>query len=598
MTQFIEYFHPFVIPFSVGTLFLFAIIIYKYIKWFIRLEKQDKTTFRKAIFSSATPKAICTIIKESLLHVSIFKTNPLLGYMHFSLAFGWFMLIVTGWIDTTYLADGESTPLFVHIFSKYYFPHPHFGVGKAFAFLMDFWLLVVLSGVALALFKRFKSKALGMKRAAKHFWADKIALAALWGIFPARLIAESVTSGIYNSGGFLTNSLGELMTSLPLIEMQLPCWWIYSGFLGLFFIFMPFSRYMHIFTEIPHIILKKYGIKPKEHISAVDDFQMQACSRCGICIDPCQLQTDLNITDIQSVYFLRDRRHKNLTNYVMNNCLMCGRCNVKCPVDIDINALRLNSRINKFNTPAENRYQYLKDYKYNANKQKSKVAYFAGCMTMLTPSIIKSMKSIFASCKEDVWFADENGGVCCGRPMKLSGELDAAKKMIDFNKKMFIENDITTLVTSCPICLKVFNEDYHLDNIEVIHHTQYIERLINEGRIKLNQKDTVYTYHDPCELGRGQNIYDSPREIISKIGNLVEPEQSRENSLCCGFSLANNHIDYVQKQTISTNVAKAFEQTKAEILVTSCPLCKVAFKNSSTICVKDISECVSEQLGG
>ncbi len=597
MNNYIEYFRPFVIPFSVGVITLFSIIIYRYVKWFVQLDASDKTRFWKALFSTATPKAIWTIFKESLLHVSIFKTNPLLGYMHASLAFGWFLLIVVGWLDTTILAGGQATPLFVHIFAKYYFPHPHFGIEAVFASLMDLLLLIVLSGVGLAVYKRFKSKVLGMKKTTKHTWGDKVALSALWWIFPARLIAESVTSGIYNSGGFMTNSLGGLMAELlPLNAMQLPCWWVYSSVLAVFFIALPFSRYMHIFTEVPHIILKTFGIRPTEKQGSIDNFQMQSCSRCGICIDPCQLQRDLNITDVQSVYFIRDRRAGNLTNYVMNNCLMCGRCSTKCPVDIDINTLRLNSRIQKFNTSAENRYLYLDSYAYQSNETKAKVGYFAGCMSLLTPAIIKSMKTIFAACGEDVWCADENGGVCCGRPMKLSGEKDAAQKMIDFNKSMFEKNGINILVTSCPICLKVFKEDYKLEGIEVLHHTQYIERLMKEGRIKLDNTAKKYTYHDPCELGRGSGIYAQPRNILNAMGSICEPKETAEHSLCCGFSLANNHINYVQKQTISSSASKAFEATGAEELVTSCPLCKVAFKNTSKLHVKDIAECVAEQL--
>lgn len=597
MSDILEYYHPFVLPFTIGVIVLFTVFIYKYIKWINQLDKQSKRQLWRALFTIATPRAIWRIIRESLFHVSIFKTNPLLGYMHFSLAFGWFMLIVTGWLDTIHLADGGSVPIYVHIFAKYYYPLPQFGIGAVYSFLMDFWLLVVLSGVGLAVFKRIKSSALGMKRTTKHFWLDKVALSALWWIFPARLIAESVTSGLNHSGSFMTKNLGVLMSDfLPLHNMELPCWWIYSCMLAVFFIALPFSRYMHILAEIPHIIMKEYGLLPKEKRSTIDNFQIQSCSRCGICVDPCQLQSDLGINDVQSVYFMRDRRYNNLTNYVMNNCQMCGRCSANCPVDINLNTLRLNSRIDKFNTNSESRYLYFSNFKYVRNENKSKIGYFAGCMTMLTPAVIKSMNSIFASSGDSVWFADKGDGVCCGRPIRLSGELDAANKMVEFNKKMFLENEITTLVTSCPICLKTFKQDYDLEGVEIIHHTQYIDRLIKIGKIKVKHTETKYTYHDPCELGRGGSIYDEPRNVISNIGELIELEDNKQSSLCCGFSLANNHIDYIQKQTISSNVTNKFKQTNADILVTSCPLCNVAFKNSSTIKVKDISECVAEQL--
>ena len=66
-------------------------------------------------------------------------------------------------------------------------------------------------------------------------------------------------------------------------------WWFYSSCLGIFFVALPFSRYMHIFTEIPLIFLRHYGLRSGEKESSFDHFQIEACSRCGVCIDPCQL---------------------------------------------------------------------------------------------------------------------------------------------------------------------------------------------------------------------------------------------------------------------------------------------------------------------
>ena len=80
-------------------------------------------------------------------------------------------------------------------------------------------------------------------------------------------------------------------------------------------------------------------------------------------------------------------------------------------------------------------------------------------MTLLTPRTLSAMERIFEHAGEDVWWADRSGGVGCGRPLKLSGETDSARKMMDYNTELFRKHHITTLVTSCPICLKVFKED-------------------------------------------------------------------------------------------------------------------------------------------
>ena len=90
--------------------------------------------------------------------------------------------------------------------------------------------------------------------------------------------------------------------------------------------------------------MRRYRLRSGPKEKSFDNFQIQACSRCGICRDPCQLQRDLGIDNVQSVYFLRDRRYGKLTDEVADNCLMCGLCEARCPVGIELNILRLNSR--------------------------------------------------------------------------------------------------------------------------------------------------------------------------------------------------------------------------------------------------------------
>ena len=594
------FYAQFCIPFIIGTFFLAAVVIIKYISWLRNLPKSDLKLIAKGLFSTRTIAAVWEVVCESLLHRRIFRVNPLLGYMHMSLAFGWFLLIVVGWIETVAYLGFEWVPLQGHVFFKYFVPLNGITTHKPmFDFAMDMLLLFVLSGVALAWAKRVRSRMIGMKRTTKHIFFDRVALSALWFIFPTRLVAESITAAIYGGGGFLTGGIGSLLArniSVEYLQMAYePIWWLYSIALGTFFVAMPFSRYMHIFTEIPLIFLRHYRVRPEIKEKSYDNFEVEACSRCGICIDPCQLQLQLGINDVQSVYFLRDRRYNMLQQKIANNCLMCGRCEQICPVGINLNTLRQNSRTSMRNIPNEGRYNYLRGL--DRSEGEGKVGYFAGCMTLLTPNTLTSMQRIFEAAHERVWWADKEGGVCCGRPLRLSGETDSAQKMVDFNKALFAKHNITTLVTSCPICLRIFKEEYNLEGVEVLHHSEYILRLIRQGRLRTGYSaEQRFTYHDPCELGRGSGIYEEPRAVIEAVGQLLEPDHNRRNAFCCGSSVANTAINDAQQLTIASKVAEELDSTGADIVVTACPQCKKAITRGSKLRVMDLSEVVAQNL--
>ncbi len=578
------FYSGFVIPFIVGTSVLFAVILYKYVRWMARLPRRDKLLVWRRMFSVATLKGLWECFTECLLHRRIWRVNPLLGYMHTAFALGWFLLIVVGWVETVAYLGWRFVPLQGHIFFDYFtqgMDHgPRWGID--FELIMDILLLYVLSGLALAVFKRFRSRSLGMKRTTRLTLGDRTAMGALWFVFPMRLLAESFPS-------------------------QLPLWWGYSIALGVFFVAMPFSRYMHIFTEIPLIFLRRWGIRSEAgREKSFDHFQLEACSRCGVCIDPCQLQRDAGFWNVQSAYFIRDRRYNNLTRYVADNCLLCGRCQRSCPVGLELDTLRLGSRWTLSGAPSNGRFNYARGVDLSSGAAGSgdrRVGYFAGCMTLLSPRILRAMERIFDAAGEPVWWADRDGGVCCGRPLKLSGDLDAARDMMRMNTELFRNHCITMLVTSCPICLRVFREDYRLDTgvdgpkIEVLHHSEYFARLIAEGRLTLKEVGSqLFTYHDPCELGRGCGIYDAPREIIAAVGSLVEPTETRSKALCCGSSLANTAINDIAQVRMAQTVGRDFEATGAATLVTACPLCKKALARGTSLPVQDLAEIIEHHL--
>lgn len=586
-------FDYFVLPFTLGMAFLLIYLAVTYSIWFLRLEKSDRKAIQKGFFSRRLFSALYEIITESLLHRKIFRKNLLLGFMHMSLAFGWFLLIVIGNFESRVYEPTSVNPLYVPIFFKFFHTSVHsFPLHKIFSVLMDMLLLLVLTGVLLALGKRIISKVYGMKNTTRLSLGDRMAMYSLWFIFPLRLIAESFTHVLYGSGEFLTGTAGNFLGSfLPATTLFYPAWWAYSLALGIFFVALPFSRYMHIPTEVVLIFSRHFGLKEKKEHTPITDVEVRSCSRCGICIDTCQLAFAGGIKNVQSAYQLRAIRYHQIQPSEHLNCMMCGRCETSCPVGINIKDVRLISR-NELNGYPINKEEYAN---INLKPVQADLIYFGGCMTHQTPSIKKSMTKIFQAAGLQYWFMDESGGVCCGRPSVLTGHTEQAAAIIESNTKAIRESHAKRLVTSCPICYKVFTQDYDL-GIEVLHHSQFINELLNTNKIQVSSLCLQAVYHDPCELSRDIRIYDEPRDVLQKMVNLVPAAYEKDNSLCCGGSLANLSISIEKRMEITRDACDRLTAGNPSILVTSCPQCKKTFEKAAGIPVKDIAEIVCEGM--
>jgi len=587
-------FDPFVLLFTIGFSFMGIFFLYKLIRWIEKLSPADKELLNNSLFTAKTWKALGEVVRESLLHRKIFGVNKRLGYMHMSLAFGWFMLILVGNVESVYYSGRLFKPIYVSVFWRFFDPGQAFPQAvylPGFTFWMDFFLLMVLSGLALAITKRFRSIWLGLKRTTRQRPADRFALTALWFIFPVRLLAESATCGANGTGSFLTGSIGHLMSFLgnpgPVV---LPLWWTYSFVLMVFFISLPFTRYAHIPSEVILIFFRKFGIRVSRESPGYTDLSLHSCSSCGVCMDPCQLTEAIPGIPVQSNYFIKSVRHNEPLEEQWD-CLQCGRCEKACPVGLELMSLRQISHPDLAIGTGATLYGNTRN-----NGHMPRILYFAGCMTHLTPSILRSMTTIFDTAGLSWRFYDADGRACCGRPLKLAGQADGAKRIREQLQSDFLASGAELLVTSCPICYRMFKEDYVLPGIKVMHHSEYILELIEWKRIQVKQEPRTYVYHEPCELGRGSGIVKEPRELLSKLyqSDLTPTMEG----LCCGGSLAAPKPDFASRLNVARTACQMLTAAKSDLLITACPLCKKTFARVATVPVLDIAESTAASLIG
>lgn len=593
-------FNLFVLPFILGLIFLVITLVKKNRNWIREMDSPDRKKLNEGLRSPKLFLALNEIFFESLLHRKMFRRNPLLGFMHMSFAFGWFLLILFGNMESRIYSGLWINPPYYPIFLKFFIHDKHvlpfeiFTIPGFFRFSMDLLLVFVLSGMVLAIIKRSRSKWFGLKKTTQLQFTDKVAMTCLWLIFPLRLIAESFTAGAYGyGGGFVTQHLGNVLAFLwPLSDKAVAYsfWWIYSLSLGIFFVTLPYSRYMHIPTELLLILYRNFGIHPKKGSEYFSEIEVLSCPRCGVCIDVCQMNTAAGIHDTQAVYFLQSIRNQQVMESISTRCLVCGRCQEVCPVGIHVDYQRIVQR-ETFRQSIEQDYTYLN----GETTRQAEVVYFAGCMSHLTPTIPGAMKKILDVAGVDYLFLDEDRSVCCGRPLMLAGKSRQAEDLVEQNKRKIMDSGANTLVTSCPICFRVFREEYKLE-LRILHHTQYLLELIKKGKVPLQAYFRKVAYHDPCDLGRGSGIFNEPMELLRKIADPVVIENEGKDSLCCGGSLGLLNAGTEEKNRITKEALANYLKGDPEILVTACPLCKKTFAKLSPVEVVDIAELVMEAI--
>ena len=594
-------FHPFVIPFLAGMAFVLVVCALWLLKVILELSSDD----RKRLFVSlVTPKTALKNVKDifldCLLHVRLWKRNALLGYMHSSIAFGWFMLIVLGHVEVLLFVPRRINLFYYPIFFNYFVAEGDTTLkGSLLFFLMDFFLLVVLSGIALAIIKRVRSRLFGMKRTTRHSLVNQIGMYALWAIFPLRLLAETFTAHI-SGGSFLTEPANWVFRQFLGNDLNmLPTWWAYSIALCVFMCVLPFSRYMHIPAEMLLIPLRNAGLKVAHSRKGFARLQVLSCPNCGVCLDACPMSVDKSNLKDCTVYLTRQIRRGNekRINEISDKCLLCGKCEELCQVGVQGPQLRIMQR-------ARRKYAVSPDFSnidtaaLAEQASGSKVLYFSGCMSQLTPAIGRSVESVLRKARVDFTWMDRDGGLCCGRPMLTAGRTAEAEEIVRRNTEIILGSGADTLIVSCPICYRMFSESYTLPGVRVVHYSRYFQGLVKLGRLKLQKSDLCYVYHDPCELGRGCGIYDEPRALLGQAAGIAEADRSRAESICCGGSLGSLSLNFAHREKMTRAALENLYTSNADAIATACPLCQTTLSRYSDRPVRDLAQIIDENSKG
>jgi Fe-S oxidoreductase len=317
-------------------------------------------------------------------------------------------------------------------------------------------------------------------------------------------------------------------------------------------------------------------------------------------------------------------------------CTTCGSCVQECPrgvkqIELGVSLRRIATEYGVFPTsvrPARIAAGSLRTDGNPLNEERKKrtdwaeglsvkpfaegmdVLYFVGCYFSYDPRLIQVAKATVnilnkAGIRFGILGTQEN---CCGEAIRKTGDEEVFKTLAKQNIKTFIDRGVRKILVSSPHCYHTFANEYpeFMVNFEVVHFSQYVLGLIQEGKLELTREyERKVTYHDPCYLGRHNGIYDEPREVLKMIPGLqlIEMTDSREDSLCCGGGGGRIWMETPKEERFSNLRVEQAHEVGAEVLATSCPYCISNFEESrltleydEILTIKDIAEIIQEAM--
>lgn len=357
------------------------------------------------------------------------------------------------------------------------------------------------------------------------------------------------------------------------------------------------------------------------------------CYQCGLCdaVCPWNRVTSFSMRRIirEGVLGLTEIEGEEIWR-----CTTCGTCPQRCPrgvnqIEAGVALRRIATDYGIFPTPVKpirtvsaslvgegnplneergNRARWAEGLPVKSYEEGTEILYFACCY----PSYDARLKKVARATATILNKAGVDFGIlgpqenCCGESIRKTGDEQLFKRLARENMKSFIDHGVKKILVSSPHCYHTFKNEYpELGmNLQVTHVSQYLWELIREGRLQVKGEfPKSITYHDPCYLGRHNNIFEEPRQILMSIPGVefLEMPDQRENSLCCGGGGGRIWMETPRQERFSDLRVQQAVDTGAQVLVTSCPYCITNFEDSrlnrpdsDVIEIREITEVLAE----
>lgn len=445
-------------------------------------------------------------------------------------------------------------------------------------------------------------------------------------------------------------------------------WWVHMAMAFSSVAIIPYTRLFHVFTSPANVYLgslkprgaiealdlettETLGVKSLSGFTWKQLFDLDACTECGRCLASCPAHlSGKSLSPKGLILSLRSKLQKAANNSDASEellvgetvgedalwaCTTCSSCMEQCPVlvehipkVIDLRRYQvmeeavfpqtlqdavksLEDRGHPYRGAAASRLDWANGLGLSElNKgDKCEILFWAGCTAAVDDRFKKVVTSLARLMqKGGVEFGIlGQGEQCCGDPARRIGSEYLYQSLVESNIQNLQAFGVKKIITACPHCYNTFVNEYPQfgGNFEVVHHTELIAQLLEDGKLTPNkQVKAKVTYHDPCYLGRYNNIYKAPRQVLNSIDgiSMVEMDRSKRNSFCCGGGGGGSWVEENQGTRINQMRASQACDSGAEIIGTSCPFCLtmlgdgVKTVGNDNIKVMDLAEIIESAL--
>ena len=399
-----------------------------------------------------------------------------------------------------------------------------------------------------------------------------------------------------------------------------------------------------------------FGIGKSADISWKGLLDMASCTECGRCQSQCPAwHTDKPLSPKLLIMAMRDHALSNVDSdepivgqiispEVLWSCTTCGACVNECPVDIEhvdhiVNMRRFQVLVeSEFPTELSATFRNLEKAgnPWGANRT-DRNAWIAECdfpVTVIENEIPEDIEYLFwvgcagayeerakkttKAVAELLYMSGTTFGVlgeretCSGDPARRAGNeflyQILSRENIETLQKTFGSRGVKNVVVTCPHCFTTIGRDYKQQgfDLQMVHHTQLLNQLIKEGKLKTSphKNGTALTYHDPCYLGRHNEIYQPPRELLESTGvEITEMPRNKERSFCCGAGGARMWMEETIGTRINLNRVDEAIATEVKEVAVACPFCRIMVSDGmdargSDIGVLDVAQVLLRSVKG